>query len=239
LRLSEQMLALRFLAVVALLILLGGCSSPSDTAGFVATAAPANVSGSAAASAEYLLSPGDLLDISVFQVPDLNKEVQIDAAGQISLPLIGDVKAAGETAHALETDIAARLRAKYLQSPQVSVFVKNAAGQQVTVTGAVNRPGVYPIVGQMTLVQALAASGDLNEVGDPSSIRVFRQANGSRSQAKFNVDDIRAGKAADPSLYAGDMVVVDNSGARTAWKNVRDIISPTTSTVATGALFLH
>jgi len=232
------MLALRFLAVVAPLILLEGCSSSSDSAAFVATA-PANVSGAASASAEYLLSPGDLLDVSVFQVPDLTKEVQVDAAGQISLPLIGDIKAAGETAHALETEIAAKLRAKYLQSPQVSVFVKNAAGQQVTVTGAVNKPGMYPIVGQLTLVQALAQSGDLNEVGDPSSIRVFRQANGSRMVAKFNIDDIRSGKAADPSLYAGDMVVVDSSGGRTAWKTVKDIVSPTTSTVAAGAIFLH
>jgi polysaccharide biosynthesis/export protein len=231
------MLAFRFFIVVTLLILLVGCSSSSDTPGFVATA-PANGSGVAAGSGEYRLSPGDLLDISVFQVPDLTKEVQIDATGQISLPLIGEMNAAGDTAAALETEIAAKLRAKYLQSPQVSVFVKNAAGEQVTVTGAVNRPGVLPIVGQMTLIQALAQSGDLNDVGDPSSIRVFRQANGSRSEAKFNVDDIRSGKAADPSLHAGDMVVVDSSGVRTAWRNVKDIIAPSTGVATTSAIFL-
>lgn len=234
------MVALRFLAVMALLILLDGCSGPSDSGAFVATA-PTNISAPTPApgSAEYHLSPGDLLDISVFQVPDLTKEVQIDAAGQIALPLIGQMNAAGDTAQALETEIAAKLRAKYLQSPQVSVFVKNAAGQQVTVTGAVNRPGVYPIVGQLTLVQALAQSGDLNEVGDPGSIRVFRQANGSRMVAKFNIDDIRSGKATDPNLYAGDMVVVDSSASRTAWKNAKDIISPVVGPAAIGATFVR
>ena len=232
------MSAVRCFTVMALLILLGGCSSSPGTSNFVATAAPAGVSDPAAGSSEYLLLPGDLLDISVFQVPDLTKEVQIDAAGQISLPLIGDLKAAGETAHALEGEIAAKLRVKYLQSPQVSVFLRNAAGQQVTVTGNVNKPGVYPIVGQLTLVQALAQSGDLNEVGDPSSVRVFRQENGSRMMAKFNIDDIRSGKAADPNLYAGDMVVVDTSTGRNAWKTAKDIVSPVVGPAALGAAFI-
>ncbi len=218
-----------------LIVLLEACSSPSDNSGFVATTSPQPPP---AASAEYLLSPGDLLDISVFQVPDLTKEVQVDAAGQISLPLIGDVHAAGKTAHALETEIATKLQAKYLQSPQVSVFVKNAAGEQVTITGAVNRPGVYPIVGQMSLIQALALSGDLNEVGDPGAVRVFRQTDGSRVVAKFNIDDIRSGKAADPSLYAGDTVVVDSSGSRTAWKNAKDIMAPAMGPAELGAAFL-
>jgi polysaccharide export outer membrane protein len=214
------MLTLRCLALVALLIVLEGCSGPSAPGVFVATVPPAAV------SAEYRLVSGDLLDISVFQVPDLTKEVQIENTGMISLPLIGDVKAAGETAHALEAEIAVKLRAKYLQSPEVSVFVKNAAGQQVTVIGSVNKPGVYPMVGQMTLIQALAQSGDLNDVGDPSSVRVFRQADGSRTAGVFNIDDIRSGKAQDPNLYAGDTVIVDASNARTAWKNAQTILTP-------------
>jgi polysaccharide export outer membrane protein len=231
------MSALRFLIFVAPLVVLEGCSPPSDTTGFVATAPP--IASGAAVSGEYRLSPGDLLDISVFQVPDLTKEVQIDAAGQISLPLIGEINAAGDTSQALETEIAAKLRAKYLQSPQVSVFVKNAAGQQVTVTGAVNRPGLYPIVGQMTLIQALAQSGDLSDIGDPDSVRVFRQANGGRTVAKFNIDDIRSGKAADPNLHAGDMVVVDVSGTRNAWKNTVAIVSPVVGPASLAATVVH
>lgn len=223
------MRALRLIAFVAPLILLGGCASVPDSSGpagaFVATTATpsSDVSGADAVAREYHLSSGDLLDISVFQVPDLTKEVQVDATGRISLPLIGQMKAAGETAHELETEITTKLRAKYLQTPQVSVFLKSAAGQHVTITGQVMRPGVYPIVGQMSLIQALAQSGDLNQVGDPSSVTVFRQANGQRQVAKFNVEDIRAGKAADPALYAGDMVVVDSSGGRSAWADVKEV----------------
>lgn len=226
-------MALRVFTVVVLVLILEACSSAQDNTAFVAKASD-NVS----ASTQYLLSSGDLLDISVFQVPDLSKEVEIDAAGQISLPLIGEIHAAGQTAQALQTEIAEKLRAKYLQSPQVSVFVKNAAGQQVTVTGAVYKPGVYPIVGRTTLVQALAQAGDLSEIGDHGSIRVLRRVNGTVTQAKFNIDDIRAGKAIDPELYPGDMVVVDNSGIGVAWKNAKDIIAPTSGAVGAGALLL-
>lgn len=231
------MLAPRVLTIVALFLLVGGCSGASDTSAlstsFTATApaaAPADGSGTAV-SQGYRLSTGDTLDISVFQVPDLTKEVQIDAAGDISLPLIGQVKAGGLTTHGLETEIAAKLQAKYLQSPQVSIFLKNAAGQQVTVDGSVKTPGVHPIVGQMTLVQAVAESGGIDDVGDTSAVLVFRPTNGRRTVAKFNLDDIRSGKAPDPNLYAGDMVIVDSSGSRSLWKNVSSAI-PTFATFA-------
>lgn len=230
-----------FLAVLAPLVLLAGCSSGPDVAAgssFVAMA-PAPLPASAKV-AEYHLSPGDLIDITVFQVPDLTKEVQVDADGRITLPLIGELSVTGKTTHDLETEIATKLGTKYLQSPQVSVFLKAAAGRQVTITGAVSKPGVYPIVGQLTLVQALAELGDINAVGDPSAVLVFRQGNGSRMVAKFNVDDIRAGKAADPDLYAGDMIVVDTSGIRSAWQTVKEALPAagfvTTTAVSTGAL---
>jgi polysaccharide export outer membrane protein len=195
-------------------------------AGVDPTAFTALASGnvSAAAAVPGTLSPGDLLDISVFQVPDLTREEQIDADGQISLPLIGEMKAAGETPRALEAEIAAKLKAKYMQSPQVTVFLKKASGEQVSVSGEVYKPGVYTIAGQMTLVQALAQAGDINQTGDSSAVHVFRQGNGGRMEAKFNVDDIRSGKAPDPPLYPGDMVVVDSSGARSAWKSFEEVL---------------
>ena len=238
------MLAHRFLTLGALLLFLAACASAPDITGgepgaFVATAAPAPIKGTDAASAEYHLSPGDTLAIAVFQVPDLNKEVQIDDTGLIALPLIGQIKAAGQTARALEEEITTKLKAKYLQAPQVSVFLKSSVGRQVTITGAVNRPGVYPVAGQLTLLQALAASGDINDVGDPNAILVFRQSNGSRMVARFNSDEIRSGKASDPALLAGDMVVVDVSGSRSAWHSFTSILPVAgffTSTAATAGV---
>ena len=223
--------------LAALFILLAGCAGETSPTSFVANA-PTDAFGAQNQPAEYHISPGDLLAVNVFQVPDLTKEVQVDANGIIALPLIGEIHAGGQTTHGLETEIATKLRAKYLQSPQVSVFLRNAVGAQVTITGAVNRPGVYPIAGQMSLGQALALSGDVAEIGDPTSIRVFRHSDGGKSVAKFNLDDIRAGKSPDPALEAGDMVVVDNSGARVAWKNTKDILMPTVQTAATPAAFL-
>ena len=223
--------------LAALFILLAGCAGETSPTAFVANA-PTDAFGAQNQPAEYHISPGDLLAVNVFQVPDLTKEVQVDANGMINLPLIGEIHAGGQTTHALETEIATKLRAKYLQSPQVSVFLKNAVGAQVTVSGAVNRPGVFPIAGQMSLGQALALSGDVSDVGDPDSIRVFRHSDGGRSVAKFNLDDIRAGKAPDPALEAGDMVVVDNSGPRVAWKNTTAILMPSVQMAATPASLL-
>ena len=101
-----------------------------------------------AAQVEYRIGPQDLLDISVFQVPDLSKTVKVNASGQISMALIGVVQAGGKTVSELEDEIASKLNAKYLQSAQVSVFVKEANSQQVTVDGAVEKPGKVTLDGQ-------------------------------------------------------------------------------------------
>ena len=224
----------RWFLILALLALcactpgLGGADSPSASTG--ATAATAAFPASPVAQVnseptpEYRLVPGDLLDISVFQVPDLTKEVQVDPSGLITLPLIGDIKAAGMSPRALQQDITVKLKARYLQSPQVSVFLKTSAGQKVTVDGAVKTPGVYAIDGQMSLIQAIAHSGGFTNIADTNNVLVFRQVNGQRMAAKFNVGDIRAGKAADPDLQAGDLVIVDNSGTLSAWENVKTTI---------------
>ncbi len=218
---------IRSAVVFVCVALLAACSSdaggPAATAtagqGFTATAATA-----ASTPADYRLSTGDLLDVSVFQVPDLTKSVQVDAAGLISLPLIGQVKAGGRTTHELENQIAAKLKARYLQSPQVSVFLKSSAGQQVSVDGAVRTPGTYAIQGQLSLSQVLARAGGASDVADTTGILVFRDIDGQRQAAKFNLDRIRSGADSDPPLYAGDTVVVDTSGTASAWKSFKDTI---------------
>lgn len=203
-------------------------SSPPTASAGTSGSSPGNASfvGSAASldGTEYRLSPSDVIQISVFQVPDLTKTVEINAQGDIVLPLIGTVVAAGRTTGELEKEIAAKLAKDYIQSPQVSVVVTEYRSQKVTVDGAVSRPGVYPVPGGASLVQVLAMAGGLQRVADPEHVVIYRNHDGKRMSAVFDVDAIRDGKVDDPIVRGGDTVVVDDSQSRVAWRNVRESI---------------
>jgi polysaccharide export outer membrane protein len=144
----------------------------------------------------YRIGPLDVLDISVFQAPDLSKTVAVAEDGTIDLPLIGEIPAAGKTAYELQRDLNSKLGAKYLQNPEVTVLVKEFNSSRVTVSGAVKNPGVFPSKGQ-TLLQYVTMAGGLDETSN-STVLVLRQSGGKRSSAKFNVADIQAGRADDP-----------------------------------------
>lgn len=179
---------------------------------FTATATPG--------SNAYKIGPQDVLDISVFQVPDLKRSVQVADTGTINLPLIGDIVAAGRTAQGLEHELAAKLAANYLQSPQVTVYVREYNSQRVTLEGAVQKPGVYPMRGQSSLLQMIATAQGLAPSSDQRNVVIFRQANGQRLAAKFDIGSIRAGRAEDPALQPGDVVVVNDSAVKAAWQNL-------------------
>jgi polysaccharide export outer membrane protein len=175
-------------------------------------------------SDDYRLAPLDVIDVSVFQVPDLNRTVQVGGTGVITLPLVGEVSAGGKTVRELEHEIAGLYEASYLQSPQVSVLVKEYVSQQIVVDGAVNSPGVYQIAGDATLLQAIAQAKGLTRTADPSGIMVFRTINGQRQAAVFDIRPIRQGTAPDPVLAGGDTIVADESGWRASWRNMRESI---------------
>jgi len=170
---------------------------------------------------EYVIGPLDRISVSVFQVPDLTmKDVQVDTTGRITMPLIGDVLAAGKTATQLGADIAQRLGAGYLQSPQVTVTVETTANQKVTVEGAVMQPGVFQITGPTTLLQTIAMAHGPDKTADIRHVGIFRTINGQRAAAVFDLKAIRSGNAPDPAVYANDMVVVQGSGVRSMWQEV-------------------
>jgi polysaccharide export outer membrane protein len=171
-------------------------------------------------NAAYKIGPLDVLDVSVFKVPDLNKEVQVAEDGTINYPLLGDVPAAGKTAHEVEKELTKKLGAKYLRDPQVTVFVKEFNSQRITVSGAVKTSGVYAIKGSTSLLQVVAMAGDVDINTDSGDVIVFRTINGQRSAARFDIDAIRAGKAADPQVEPGDVVVVDSSATKVAFHNL-------------------
>ena len=167
------------------------------------------------------IGPQDVLDVTVYQAPDLAKTVQVAESGTINLPLVGDVQAAGVTAQELERTLKSKLGGKYLQNPQVTVFVKEYNSQRVTLEGAISRPGVYPYRGPITLLQLVATAGGLNDVANGSEVLVFRTSTGARQAAKFDVDEIKAGRAVDPPIIQGDVVIV---GTSTGKKLYNDII---------------
>lgn len=176
------------------------------------------------ASKDYQLGPLDVIEVSVFEVPELTKTLQVSSGGEISLPLIGRVAVGGKTVSDVEGEIARKLAKDYLQSPQVSVFVKEYTSQRVTVEGAVNNPGVFPISGRTTLLQAIAMAKGPDRTADESGVIVFRTEGDTRTAAVFDLGPIRTGETADPTLIGGDVVVVDQSAARTAWRNLRESI---------------
>lgn len=175
-------------------------------------------------TAEYRVGPQDLLEISVFGVTDLSRIVRVAADGEISLPLVGSVTAGGMTLPELEKLIAARLARRYLQNPQVSVFVKEFTSQRVTLEGAVNKPGIYPITGKTSLLQAIALAQGLDPLADLGGVVVFRQIDGHRMAAAFNMRDVRSGRSVDPQIYGDDIIVVEQSGSKTVLRRFLEVL---------------
>ena len=157
----------------------------------------------------YRIGPLDVLDVSVFQAPDLSKTVEVAEDGTIDLPLLGATPAAGKTPYELQRELSSKLGAKYLQNPQVTVSVKEFNSSRVTVSGAVKSPGVFPAKGE-TLLQYVTKAGGLDDTAN-SIVLVLRQSGGKRSSAKFNVADIQAGRADDPIIESGDVLVANTS----------------------------
>jgi len=166
----------------------------------------------------------DVLEISVFKVPELSKSVQVANTGTINLPLVGEVAAAGKTAAEIEKDLTQQLGAKYLKSPQVTVYVKEHNSQRVTVEGAVRKPGVYPIRGTLSLLQLIATAEGLDKDLYSKDVTVFRTVDGQRTPQVFDIDAIREGKVDDPPLRQGDLVVVDTSAGKAAFQNTIRIL---------------
>ncbi len=161
-------------------------------------------------SKAYKVGPRDVLEITVFKVPDLSKTVQVSEAGTLNYPLAGEIVAGNKTAREIEQELTKILGTKYLQNPAVTVFVKEHNSQRVTVEGNVGKPGVIPMAGGMTLLQAIAQAGGLGVTAEKTVI-VFRMVDGKRLPAKYDISDIRGGNAEDPQLESGDVVVVPTS----------------------------
>jgi polysaccharide export outer membrane protein len=168
----------------------------------------------------YRLAPLDTVTVSVYQVPDLSHDYQIDQSGRLTMPLIGRVDAVGIGTTDLANAIAQRLDEKYLRNPNVVVSLKESASQVVTIDGSVHQPGIYPATAPLTLVQVVALARGTDELANPHRVAIFRTIGGKRMAAAFDLTSIRRGEMADPSIYPGDTIVVDGSGVKKAQRNI-------------------
>lgn len=205
----------RMLAAVVMGTSIVGCGGPRMDIVQMTAARPADlelVRSVDTTPTEYRIGVGDKLDVRVFQVEDLSfEELVVDTSGNINMPLIGSVRGAGRTAGEMSADIASRLAARYLRDPQVTVTVKEAASQKITVDGAVTKPGVYEMRGSTSLLQAVAMAEGPTRVAELTRVAVFRTIEGQRSVAMFDLASIRQGRSSDPEVFGDDVIVVDTS----------------------------
>jgi polysaccharide export outer membrane protein len=170
--------------------------------------------------ADYKIAPMDKLGIKVFKMDDLSGDYDVDLAGNISLPLIGQVQAANLTTAQLDQELTQKLGAKYLEHPDVSVAIKSSTAHVVTVDGAVTSGGSFPVGGPISLIQAIAMARGTTEDANARRVAVFRTIDGKRQAAAFDLTAIRRGQSPDPQIYPGDIVVVDGSRVKAVQKQI-------------------
>lgn len=213
---------LALFAGICVVVALAGCASsrggsiPYDVADF---GEPDAIS-STTLDENYQIAPLDKLSVNVFQVADLTGEYSVDLTGHIAMPLIGSVRAVDLTTAELQQELYRKLNETYLRNPDVTVGIISSSGSSITVEGSVNSPGVFPVPGKITLIQSIAMAGGTDDASNERRVAVFRQIDGQRMAAAFDLTDIRRGEADDPVIYRGDIIVVDGSRVRQAQRDL-------------------
>lgn len=173
-----------------------------------------------ALDANYKIAPLDKLTIKVFKGDEISGDYDVDLAGHISLPLVGEIEAVNMTTAELDDKLTSLLGQKYFEHPDVSVAVKESTAHVVTVDGAVGQSGQYPVAGPMTLIQAVALARGTTQDANPRRVAVFRTIGGQRQAAAFDLTAIRRGESQDPAIYAGDIIVVDGSKLKAVQRQI-------------------
>ena len=159
--------------------------------------------------AQYLVQPGDVLAVSVWKEEDLIQDVIVRPDGQITFPLVGEARAAGNSTEDLRLLISERLK-KYIPDPVVTVSVRQLAGNTIYVLGKVNRLGVFPILRDVDVMQALSLAGGTSTYAALNDIKILRRVNGKLTALSFKYAEVEKGKRLEQNvvLRAGDVVVV-------------------------------
>ncbi len=190
-------------------MLAAGSVPAQDAAKSGSKAAQATSQSAVAADAGYKIGPQDVLRIDVWKEAEISRSVPVRPDGKISLPLLNDVQAAGLTAMELANNITEGLK-KFITSPQVTVTVSEINSRRVYVTGEVTRPGAFPLLPNMTVLQAVTSGGGFTQFARTKNIYVLRNEGGKQTKYPFNYNDVVKGKRPEENitLQPGDTIVV-------------------------------
>ncbi len=190
----------------------GSARPAAQSNGTIPAAKPPEAKPPAKAATEdpnYMIGAQDVLDISVWKEPELTLSVPVRPDGKISIPLLNDVQAAGLTPTQLAMRITTDLK-KFVTNPQVTIIVTQINSQRIYILGEVSRAGAYPLLPQMTMLQALSSAGGFTQFANLKKIYMFRVEDGKQVRYPFNYKDVVNGKRPDENviLRAGDTIVV-------------------------------
>jgi len=203
------------LAICAVLMFLpaslfaqSGAGADSGAANSAKTA-PAAPSAAKPHDATFVIGNDDVLAINVWKEPDISRSIPVRSDGKISLPLVGEVQAAGQTPLALEKDIASKLK-NYISEPEVTVMVQQVNSQKFNILGQVVRPGAYVIANSPTVLDAIALAGGFRDFAKQKSIYVLRQGPEGETRLPFNYKDVAQGKnmSQNIKLQPRDTIIV-------------------------------
>ena len=163
-------------------------------------------------SADAVVGPGDLLELSVFDVPELSKSVRVTGDGELDLPLIGKIQASGKSAAALAAVIAERYRTGNLVlNPQVTIRILEFATQGITISGEVQHPGVYPDFGPKSLSDAIALAGGMTAQAD-THVQIMHRSSHTEQSIRVPLEGLRTSADENTPVYPGDSIYVPRAG---------------------------
>jgi len=159
---------------------------------------------------EYRIGPKDLLEISVFGADELSRTVRVSEDGKVTLPLLGEVLVDGLTKSEVEKKLGQLLGEKYVQNPQVTVFIREYQSKRVSVLGAVEKPGPYQLLGRQTLMQIISEAGGLTRDAGNEIVIIRQLPDGSSTSLRISIDDLflKGDAKLNVPMEAGDIVTV-------------------------------
>jgi polysaccharide export outer membrane protein len=229
---------LEAVALLVLPLLVPGCAAKTSTGAPVPVVEASGVNGDSSArppvagpatqqmSADRPIGAADLLEITVFEVPELSRTVRVSESGEISVPLLGATAAAGKTPRQLEASLRAQLQRSYMHDPQVTVEVKELGTPPIYVIGEVNQPGAFVATGRSTLtVLRAVAMAEGTKPTAAGKLYVIRTGpGGDRVQLQVSMKDVVRGKSPDLALQANDVVYVPKSTERSLALGAIDVL---------------